>query len=45
MKAFLAAAAAAVLIAVAAGIVANTIDLSARDTYQSRNGSVRLSSQ
>jgi hypothetical protein len=44
MKAFLAGAAAAILIAVLAGIVSNTIDLSARNTYQSHTGSVRLSS-
>lgn len=44
MKAFLAGAAAAIAIAVLAGIVSNTIDLSARDVYQSHNGSVRLSS-
>ena len=45
MKAFLAGAAAAIVIAVLAGIVSNTIDLSARDAYQSHNGSVRLSSE
>jgi hypothetical protein len=44
MKAFLAGAAAAIAIAVLAGIVSNAIDLSARDVYQSHNGSVRLSS-
>ena len=45
MKAFLAGAAAALLIAVVAGIVSSTIDLKARDVYQSHNGSVRLSSE
>jgi hypothetical protein len=45
MKAFLAGAAAAILIAVAAGKVSNTIDLRSRDIYQSPNGSVRLSSE
>jgi hypothetical protein len=44
MKAFLVGATAAILIAVVAGIVANTIDLSSRDVYQSHSGSVRLSS-
>jgi hypothetical protein len=45
MKAFLAGAAAAVLIAVVAGIVSNAIDLRSRDVYQSHNGSIRLSSE
>lgn len=45
MKAFLAGAAAAIVIAVVAGIVSNSIDFSARDVYQSHNGSVRLSSE
>jgi hypothetical protein len=45
MKAFPAGAAAVILIAMLAGIVSNTLDLSARDVCQSHNGSVRLSSE
>jgi len=45
MRAFLAGLAAAILIAVVAAIVSDTIDLRARDVYQSHNGSVRLSAE
>ncbi|MGO8917157.1 MAG: hypothetical protein ACLQJR_14725 [Stellaceae bacterium] len=45
MRAFLAGAAAAIIIAVVAGIVSNSVDLRSRDVYQSHNGSVRLSSE
>jgi hypothetical protein len=45
MKAFLAGAAAAIVIAVVAGIISTSIDLKSSDVYQSHNGSVRLSTQ
>ena len=45
MKAFLAGLAAAILIALVAAIVSETIDFQAKDVYQSHNGSVRLSSE
>jgi hypothetical protein len=43
MKAFLAGLVAAVVIAVVAGIVSESIDMRSRDVYQSHQGSVRLS--
>lgn len=43
MKAFLAGLVAAVVIAVVAGIVSQSIDMRSRDVYQSHHGSVRLS--
>ena len=42
MKAFLAGCAAAIIIAVAAGIVLQWLDWSAAATYQSETGNVRL---
>jgi hypothetical protein len=45
MNAFLSGLAAALLIAVVAGIVSSSVDLRSRDVYQSHSGSVRLSSE
>ncbi|MDA1100581.1 MAG: hypothetical protein O2967_16510 [Proteobacteria bacterium] len=42
MKAFLAGTAAAILIALVAGMVLNRLDLSSATTYQAGDGSVRL---
>lgn len=42
MKAFLAAVAAAVLIAVVAGVISNNLQVSSATAYQSAHGNVRL---
>jgi hypothetical protein len=42
MKAFLAALAAAVVVAIAAGVLLNATEESTRDAFQSTSGSVRL---
>jgi len=43
MKAFILGVVAVVIIAGAAALVSTTVDLSARNAYQARDGSVRLS--
>ncbi len=45
MRAFVAGLAAAIVIALLAAVISDTIDLRSKDIYQSHNGSVRLSAQ
>ncbi len=45
MRAFVAGLGAAIVIALLAAVISDTIDLRSKDIYQSHNGSVRLSAQ
>lgn len=45
MRAFVAGLGVAIVIAVAAALVSDAVDLRSQDVYQSHNGSVRLSAQ
>ena len=45
MRAFVAGVGAAIVIALLAAVISDTIDLRSKDIYQSHNGSVRLSAQ
>jgi hypothetical protein len=45
MRAFVAGLGIAIVIALVAAIISDTIDLRSKDVYQSHNGSVRLSAQ
>lgn len=45
MRAFVAGLGTAIVIALLAAVISDTIDLRSKDIYQSHNGSVRLSAQ
>jgi len=45
MRAFVAGLGVAIVIALLAAVISDTIDLRSKDIYQSHNGSVRLSAQ